>query len=385
MSRRGSGEGSIYKDGSLWVATVETGRDPMTGKRQRRKVKARTKAEALRRAKVVREQVEAGVTPDGTLTVAKFIDRWLGTVVAARVGAERTVTDYRGALAHVKAALGTIPLIKLTPEHVEDFLKAEAGLSRSYVGRMRMLLADALSHAQHRGLVARNVAALSVMPKCKPKTERQPYTSDQIRALMDATQGERLAALALCGLTLALRPGELTGLLWQDLDLDSAPPTLAITGSMKRGPDGQLIRGPVKRSRAGERTIELPPFVATSLRDHRRRQAEKRLSLGELWTDNGLIFCSQVGTPLDPANLRHTFTRIAKKAGLTGFPYLMRHTVVSLLLDGGATIDEVADLTGDDPVTLYRYYRHRVKPVARVAAVFMPDILAGPDPKALLG
>lgn len=41
---------------------------------------------------------------------------------------------------------------------------------------------------------------------------------------------------------------------------------------------------------------------------------------------------------------------------------------VSHLLDGGASIEEIADLTGDDPVTLYRHYRHRVPPVASVAA-----------------
>jgi hypothetical protein len=30
----------------------------------------------------------------------------------------------------------------------------------------------------------------------------------------------------------------------------------------------------------------------------------------------------------------------------------MRHTAVSHLLDGGASIEEITDLTGDDPVTL---------------------------------
>jgi hypothetical protein len=45
---------------------------------------------------------------------------------------------------------------------------------------------------------------------------------------------------------------------------------------------------------------------------------------------------------------------------------LLRHTTVSLLLDDGASIEEVADLLGDDPRTLYRYYRHKVRPVANV-------------------
>jgi hypothetical protein len=61
----------------------------------------------------------------------------------------------------------------------------------------------------------------------------------------------------------------------------------------------------------------------------------------------------------------------------------MRHTVVSLLLDGGATIEEVADLTGDDPVTLYRHYRHRVRPVSTIGAEGMPKVLDANSCEAL--
>jgi hypothetical protein len=37
------------------------------------------------------------------------------------------------------------------------------------------------------------------------------------------------------------------------------------------------------------------------------------------------------------------------------------------MLDAGATIEEVSDVMGDDPRTLYRDYRHKVRPVADAA------------------
>jgi integrase len=79
-------------------------------------------------------------------------------------------------------------------------------------------------------------------------------------------------------MTLGLRPGELTGLLWSDLDLGANPPTLTISGSMKRSPDGTATRGEVKRSRAGQRTIALPPLAVenTWLRSCSRRGATGR-------------------------------------------------------------------------------------------------------------
>jgi hypothetical protein len=47
------------------------------------------------------------------------------------------------------------------------------------------------------------------------------------------------------------------------------------------------------------------------------------------------------------------------------------------MLDAGASLEEVADVLGDDPATLLRHYRHRVRPVAD-ATKRMEDVLSGP-------
>jgi integrase len=179
------------------------------------------------------------------------------------------------------------------------------------------------------------------------------------------------------GLMCGLRPGELSGLLWDDVDLDRDPPTLSVSGSMKRRPDATLYRGEVKRSKNGKRTVALPPSAVEALRRQRKEQDVEREAAGNLWADHGLIFASEGGSPLDPSNVRRSFRRIAQKAGIdANFPYLLRHTAVSLMLDAGATIDEAADLLGDDPRTLYAHYRHKVRPVAE-AAMRMEAVLRG--------
>jgi site-specific recombinase XerD len=117
--------------------------------------------------------------------------------------------------------------------------------------------------------------------------------------------------------------------------------------------------------------------VADALRNHKVRQAALRLATGPRWEDHGLVFCSDIGTPLDLANLRKTFARAAQRAGMEGgFTYLLRHSAVSLLIDAGAGIEEVADLIGGDPRTLYRHYRHRVRPVMDVG-LRMDKVLNG--------
>lgn len=394
-ARRGHGEGGIRFDPiqNSWEATVEAGVDPVTGKRVRFKIRAKTKTQALARMREAREKVDRNVKPGaGAITVGRFLDEWLKTVVDGRVASDNTRVNYEGIVrVHIKPALGSTRLDKLTADQVDRFLarKAAAGLSRSHVGRMRTILADAIRHAERRGLVARNAAALSVMPKTAPPAVRRSLQPEEARRLLAAAQwrgdggtGERLEALIVVGLVVGLRPGELLGLLWRDIDLEGDPATLTVSGSLKREPRSDskgydLSLGDVKRSTAGRRTVALPPVAVDALRAHRARQEVERGDAGDMWVDSGLVFCSEVGSPLDPSNVRRTFKRVSARAGIEGvFPYMLRHTAASLLVDAGAGIEEVADLLGDDPRTLLRHYRHKVRPVAG-AGLAMQDVLAG--------
>jgi integrase len=355
-----------------WRGAIDLGWQD--GKRVRRVVTAKTRAEALSKLRDKQRDVDQGITPDGRMTVEAWLKHWLSSVVTGRVASPNTLANYQTLCdRHIVPALGKTLLTKLTPEDVDRFLatKADARLSRSTVSRLKTLLADALRHAERRGYVSRNAAQLAVMPKTEPATERQSLTPAQAAALVEAARGERLQALIVVAGSCGLRPGEATGLLWSDVDLDAG--TLTVSGAMKREakPTGgyRVTRGAVKRAKNGLRTVALPPSAIAALRTQKSRQAVERLAAGPLWQDQALVFPSEVGTPLDPSSLRHAFARIARKAGLEGaaFPYLLRHTAVSLALDLGASIEETADMLGDDPRTLYRHYRHKVRAVANAS------------------
>jgi integrase len=379
-ARRAYGDGSIYYDcgRDRWVGVVELGRDG-AGRRRRSKVTGHTEAEAIRRVRRLRGELDAGqVGFDKNLTLGAWLDHWLVHVVEARVDSPNTVENYRWALSHVRPSLGARRLAKLTVEDVERLLASKSAMSRNSVARIRRVLADALRSAERREYVARNVAALAELPRCKPPGERRSLTAEEARLMLDAAAHERLGAVFACGLMLGLRPGELAGLRWEDVDLDGA--TLRVSGSLKE--EGHRLRlGDVKRSRAGWRTLAMPPVLVGLLRQHHRRQAAERLAPGEAWQDHvGLVFCSELGTPLDPSNLRRVTARVARRAGIPGsvFPYLMRHAAASLLLDAGASLEQVADVLGDHPETLLRHYRHRVRPVADAAAAPMQAMFGAP-------
>lgn len=178
--------------------------------------------------------------------------------------------------------------------------------------------------------------------------------------LLASAADHPLEALVVTGLMLGLRPGELLGLRWEDADLDNE--VLEIRRSLKQERSGLRLGDP-KTPRSGRR-LDLPSLVVEALQRHRLRQAEARLGAGPLWQDNGLVFCTSVGTPMDQANLRRAFTRITQRAGLGHWhPHELRHSNYSLLAAQGVPLEKIADLQGHrDKRMGDLVYRHRVTP-----------------------
>src|SRR3954471_2822676 len=54
---------------------------------------------------------------------------------------------------------------------------------------------------------------------------------------------------------------------------------------------------------------------------------------GSLWQSNGLVFTSEIGTPLEPRNVLRRFEARAERAGLIGVHlHTLRHSAASFLL-----------------------------------------------------
>src|SRR5262252_178741 len=215
MSRRGNGEGSIYqrRDGKWCGAvTIESGR--------RRVFYGRTRQEAAEKlGEAVRARTQGTLTTGSRVTVAAFLNQWLGDVVKPSV---RPWT-YRGyevlVRCHLIPEIGRVRLDKLTPAQVQALMnrKREAGLSAKTVQYMRGVLRTALNRALRWGLVPGNVADLVDGPRVE-RYEIQPFTLGEARAFLDAVRGNRLEALYSVALTMGLRQGEALGLRWDDVD-----------------------------------------------------------------------------------------------------------------------------------------------------------------------
>ena len=107
--------------------------------------------------------------------------------------------------------------------------KRDAGYSTNSVRIMRTVLRRALGQAEREGIIARNVAVLSVPPRVRAK-EGRTLTVDQARRLLDAAAGHRFELVIILALAYGMRRGEVLGLRWSALDWDAG--TLQVTHSV---------------------------------------------------------------------------------------------------------------------------------------------------------
>ena len=138
----------------------------------------------------------------------------------------------------------------------------------------------------------------------------------------------------------------------------------------------RLVVGELKTARS-RRTLFLTPQLIDLLRQQWARLAEERIAIGEAWCDDGLIFTSQTGTPLDPDNISHVFSRMSRRAGL-GHWHLheLRHSGASLMLAQGTDLYVVSEVLGQSSVSITKdVYGHLVEGQKRAAATLMSAAL----------
>jgi integrase len=261
------------------------------------------------------------------------------------------------------------------PQAVQALLNAKlaSGLSPRSVAIIHSVLRTALGQAVQWDLVPRNVATV-VQPPRTPRAEITPLTPTQARVFLDAVRGDRLEALYSVGVALGLRQGEILGMRWEDVDLETG--IVRVAQALQRV-DGRFVFVEPK-SQHSRRTVPMPETVARSIRIHRSRQLEERLAAGARWQESNLVFTTPVGTPLDSRNVTRRFQATLERAGLPRLRFHdLRHTAASLMLAQGVSARAVMETLGHSQIGLTMdTYSHVLPSLRRDAADRMEAILS---------
>ena len=185
-------------------------------------------------------------------------------------------------------------------------------------------------------------AAVPTVANWQRATVPRHLSDGQLEQLLGSLEvskpcGHRDRAMLVCLATLGLRPGEVAALRLEDIDWRQG----TIHLHRLKGRRDTALPLPGEAGRA----------IATYLRRHRPRTAERRVFVQEIGPRRG--------EPITRYAVSVVVTRALRRAGIVipvAGAYVLRHTFASRMVRHGASLKEVADLLGHrslDTTTIY--------------------------------
>ena len=373
--KRGNGEGSITrrKDG-LYMAryTVETAIGA-----KRKTLYGKTRGEVSEKlTKAMADRDDGLVFDADNLKVGEYLERWLVDSVLDTVRPTTYERYEQIVRIHVRPALGSVKLKNLTPVHVRGLYreKLEAGLSARTVQYIHVTLHKALKQAVQDGLIPRNATEAVKAPQVR-REEMRPLSGEQVKVLLEVARGDRLEALYVLAIHTGLRQGELLGLKWEDVDLESG--TLRVRRTLVTAKGGPVLTAP--KTKGSRRSVKLTQGAVEALRSHLKHQLQEIDRAGSLWRENGLMFASESGEPLDRRYLTSCrYKALLKRAELPMIRFHdLRHTCATLLLSKNVNPKIVSEMLGHASIAItLDTYSHVLPNMRDQAAAAMEEALS---------
>jgi integrase len=321
-----------------------------------------TRREAVEHDAKIKADLARGTHVDmgNRTTVAECFAAW----IEDRDLRPRTVVFYRSFLkVHLEPTpLGAMPVCKVRAPHVARWVKAQTGApyTRSmHLGLLRSMFTTAVElELTGRNPVGRQSRKLQPKPD---SAEFVPLTVGQVLAWSAAAE-PRVRAVILAQAMLGCRIGELLSLRVADVDFLRREVSI----HQQLTPDGS---GRTPRKNNKPYKVPLSPECAEVLAEHIRAFPP---------AEDGTIFTGRPpydgplprphrpyvpGGPGRPWVYRTLWSKLAAAAAAAGLPagtssHDLRHHFVSVLLDAGLPVQEVAARVGDTVETVTRTYGH---------------------------
>lgn len=327
---------------------------------------ARKRAEAY--AATFERDIKKGVLSNENRTFedyAQYVIRLKETTGTCK---RTTLDNYRMILRKIAPIIGFIKLKELRPDHLNQlYIGLTDGtitgkkLQPKSIQNIHGFISAVLEQADWDGIVVRNVAHRAIPPKI-PARDPETLEVSQLEILMDALKAEpmRWRAAMLLLINTGMRRGELFGLKWDKIDLNTG--TLEIANNLLRSRETHELYEDTPKTKASKRVLRLPSDMVSFLKQYKAWQNAERLRLGEYYQDHGWVFAKDNGDPMHPDSLTNYCVKLSKRLGFHVHPHLFRHTQASILIANGVPITAVSKRLGHSQTsTTMNIYAHALK------------------------
>lgn len=339
---------------------------------------------------IARKKRSGTYTPESQLTVSECVDEYM-----ERKRSDWSPNTYGTNMVYrtrgIDPYLGSKRIVQLTGYQIQGWLDTLArsgrrnksgtitgGLSRAMIASTRSLLNAALNDATRFGLLDRNPATGTKAGGRRP-VERPVWSSvEASRVLAGTIEIPIMHVMYALALLTGMRPGEIRGLHWRDVDLNEGIVSVRTTVT-RDDRDHEVVGTTTKTGTA--RRIRITEELIEILRVHRREQVMRRLGHPG-WHDTDLLLDRGDGRFIPQSTLHRRHLAVVAEIGVTPIRlHDLRHTYTSLQADSGVNPRVIMDALGHSrlSMTLERYTHASTEMRTAAAATISRRLLGDPS------
>ena len=353
--RRGNGEGSIHfnKSRGSWVVQYY-----VEGERKTRYSKSKIEAHELL-TKAQSMVLNGNYIDASSMTVQNWINFWFEEYMVGKRSPKTVEGHYNSINNYIIPQIGHYKLKELKGYHVQKMYN-EIGKTRSArsIRLVHITLSVALKQAIMNDLIMQNVTEKCVLPKHYPKKSRALTLSEQT-AFVERIKGHRFELIFLLSLYSGLRRGEAISLQWCDVDLENLRIHISKTAARVKIINPQPEDGKTKiivkppKSQSSERTVPLAKQLVPLLKEHWKKAAKLRMSLGHDFNPENYLFTDDSGSVLDGGYVSTVFHRLTKDLfEKPATAHTLRHTFATRGAESGVSMKVMQELCGHSTIDI---------------------------------
>lgn len=397
MARRAKGEGTLYqaKDKS-WIYQYKVDGQRKT-KRFQKKADARAYIEALTAAspvpsaEVIGPARQQNAATSEVITLGAWMDRWLENYARPTIKHSTYCSYELYVRAHIKPQIGGLYMNTLRAGDLQAFFNErgkngnqarKGGLAPKTLTNMRNMMHMAFGQAVKNHLLHENLIEGIRLPKAAKAEMRVLSREEQRRLMTTARLAPEPAAFGIIfDMFTGLRLGELCGLRWENVDMDSRSFLICETRNRLPNHDDSI---------AASTTVKTTPTTKT---DNSRRRVfimdelfhdfemyrSIQMSIKEQdysYNPEGYVFCQENGSPYEPRTYQDLFKRCVRQAGIPDANFhSLRHTFATRSLEQGMDAVTLSRLLGHaNPSITLDKYGHALDDHKRISVAKLGDI-----------
>lgn len=254
------------------------------------------------------------------------------------------------------------------------------GCTINRIKNIHKILRPFIRYLYDNNIIIKDFSNSIILPKEDEKTKLAkenkiiPFTIEEQKKFLESIKGHHLEMLFITALYSGLRQGELFALTWNDInfkesyiDVNKTYRYIANVSRNGRSSGHSSIQTP--KTVKSIRKVPIPKFLTKMLIQYKKEQKLHKIRYADVYNDNNLVFCNDMGNYLVDSTVGRNFKTILTKSKIPLRKFHdLRHTYATRLFELGEEPKTVQELLGHSTVSItLNTYTHVLESVKEKA------------------